>query len=121
LPELLTAGRHEAYFGYFCDLLSAHPGVPSGASRAGQTAAYAKPDAMSAGFGWYRAFAADVEQNQRAGRGPAVATPLLALRGGRERGGDIGRYAEGFRGAGVTHVESLAIDGSGHFPQEEAT
>lgn len=121
LPELLTTGRHEAYFGYFFDLLSAHPGVPSAASRAGQATAYAKPDAMSAGFGWYRAFAADMERNQRAGRGPAAATPLLVLRGGRERGGGIGRYAEGFRRSGVTHVESLAIDGTGHFPQEEAT
>ncbi|MFY9927662.1 MAG: hypothetical protein WAK82_06625 [Streptosporangiaceae bacterium] len=73
---------------------------------------------MSAGFGWYRAFAADMERNQRAGRGPAAATPLLVLRGGRERGGGIGRYAEGFRRSGVTHVESLAIDGTGHFPQE---
>jgi pimeloyl-ACP methyl ester carboxylesterase len=121
LPELLTAGRHDPYFGYFFDLLSAHPGVPSAASRAGQAAAYARPDAMSAGFGWYRAFAIDVEQNRRTARGPAVATPLLLLRGGRERGGDIGRYAEGFRQAGVTHVESLAIEGAGHFPQEEAT
>jgi pimeloyl-ACP methyl ester carboxylesterase len=55
LPELLTAGRHKAYFGYFSDLLSAQPGVPSAASRTGQAAAYARPDAMSAGFGWYRA------------------------------------------------------------------
>jgi pimeloyl-ACP methyl ester carboxylesterase len=120
-PELLTAGRHEAYFGYFFDLLSAQPGVPPADSRAGQAAAYAKPDAMTAGFDWYRAFAADVEQNLRAACGPAVSTPLLCLRGSSERGGDIGRYAEGFHRAGVSHVESLAIDGAGHFPQEEAT
>jgi pimeloyl-ACP methyl ester carboxylesterase len=121
LPERLTAGRQEAYFGYFYDLLSAHPGIPSASSRAEQAQAYAAPGAMSAGFGWYRAFAADVEENMRASRGAPAATPLLYLRGSAERGGAIGPYADGFRRAGVTHVESAVIEGSGHFPQEEAT
>ncbi len=118
LPELLTAARHEAYFGYFFDLLSAHPGVPSAASPAGQAAAYAEPDAMSTGFGWVPGLHRRRGTERQAARGPAVATPLLLLRGSRERGGDIGRYAEGFRRAGVTQIESLAVDGAGHFPQE---
>ncbi|HTU05385.1 MAG TPA: alpha/beta hydrolase [Trebonia sp.] len=119
LPELLTEGRHETYFGYFYDLLSAHPGVPSPASRAEQAGAYAQPAAMSTGFDWYRAFPADITHNQLAAGGTPVTTPLLYLRGSRERGGDIRRYAEGFRRAGIRHVESGLIAGSGHFPQEE--
>jgi pimeloyl-ACP methyl ester carboxylesterase len=121
LPEVLTEGRHAAYFGYFYDLLSARPGVPGPAVRAGQVQAYAVPGAMSTGFGWYRAFAADVADNVRASQGAPVATPLLYLRGSRERGGELGPYADGFRRAGVTGVEAALIDGAGHFPQEEAT
>jgi pimeloyl-ACP methyl ester carboxylesterase len=121
LPEVLTEGRHEAYFGYFYDLLSAHLGVPDAAVRAEQGQAYAVPGAMSTGFGWYRAFAADVADNVQASQGTRTATPLLYLRGSRERGGELGPYADGFRRAGVTGVEAALIEGAGHFPQEEAT
>jgi pimeloyl-ACP methyl ester carboxylesterase len=121
LPEALTEGRHEAYFGYFYDLLSAHPGIPAAAARAEQAQAYADPRAMSTGFGWYRAFATDVADNVRASQGAPVATPLLYLRGARERGGELGPYADGFRRAGVTHVQAALIEGAGHFPQDEAT
>jgi pimeloyl-ACP methyl ester carboxylesterase len=76
---------------------------------------------MGAGFGWYRAFAADVADNVRASRGAPATTPLLYLRGSRERGGELGPYADGFRRAGVTRVESALIEGAGHFPQVEAT
>ena len=120
LPELLTGGKQAAYFGYFYDLLSGHPGIPSADCRAEQVGAYATPAALSAGFGWYRAFAADAADNLAASAGAPVTTPLLSLRGGRERGGDAGRYADGFRHAGLTRVESVIIEGSGHFPQEEA-
>lgn len=120
LPELLTEGKQEAYFGYFYDLLSAHPGIPSPACRAEQAAAYASPGALAAGFDWYRAFPADAEHNARAAGGAATATPLLSLRGSRERGAAAERYADGFRRSGVTDVESVTVEGAGHFPQEES-
>jgi pimeloyl-ACP methyl ester carboxylesterase len=120
LPELLTEGKQEAYFGYFYDLLSAHQGIPSPACRAEQAAAYASPDALAAGFDWYRAFPADAEHNARAAGGAATATPLLSLRGSRERGASAERYADGFRRSGVTDVESVTVEGAGHFPQEES-
>jgi pimeloyl-ACP methyl ester carboxylesterase len=121
LPETLTMGKHEAYFGYFYDLLSAHPGIPRAPSRAEQAAAYDSPGALTAGFDWYRAFPDDVEHNLDASRGAATATPLLYLRGSAERGGDIDAYADGFLRAGASSVESATVEGSGHFPQEEAT
>jgi pimeloyl-ACP methyl ester carboxylesterase len=121
LPEILTTGKQAEYLGYFYDLLSAHPGVPGAQSRAEQVAAYDSPGALTAGFDWYRAFPDDVEHNLEVSRGAATATPLLYLRGSAERGGDIATYARGFRRAGVSSVESATVEGSGHFPQEEAT
>lgn len=121
LPEILTTGNEEAYFGYFYDLLSAHPGIPQARSRAEQIAAYGSPGALTAGFDWYRAFPDDVKHNLEVSRGAATATPLLYLRGSAERGGDIRAYAAGFRRAGVSSIESAVVEGSGHFPQEEAT
>jgi pimeloyl-ACP methyl ester carboxylesterase len=120
LPEQLVSGRQEPYFGYFYDLLSGTPGVPEAQVRREQAAAYAAPGALSAGFGWYRAFDRDVEDNLAAAAGPPVRTPLLYLRGGVERGGPIDTYAAGLRRAGVLDVTSAVISGAGHFPHEEA-
>lgn len=120
LPELLVGGQQEAYFGYFYDLLAAAPGVPDGAVRGEQAAAYAAPDALSTSFGWYRAFDRDVEDNVAAAAGPPVTTPLLYLRGGAERGGAIDGYVAGLRRAGVANVTPALIAGAGHFPHQEA-
>jgi pimeloyl-ACP methyl ester carboxylesterase len=119
LPERLVTGRESEYFGYFCDLLSATAAVPAGAVRQEQVAAYATPEALTAGFGWYRAFEQDVADNQAAATGPPTTTPLLYLRGSAERGGPIGSYADGLRRAGVTDVRPAVIDGAGHFPHQE--
>lgn len=120
LPERLVQGRQREYFDYFYDLLSADPSKITEAARAAYVAAYASDEALTAGFGWYRAFPRDVADNQRASEGPPVATPLLYLRGERERGGGIEPYLAGFRAAGVAHVESGLVPGAGHFTQEEA-
>jgi pimeloyl-ACP methyl ester carboxylesterase len=119
LPERLVTDRVPDYFGYFYDLLSATEAVPAPAVRQEQAAAYAAPEALTAGFSWYRAFAQDVTDNQAAAAGPPTTTPLLYLRGSRERGGPIGSYADGLRRAGVTDVRPAVIDGAGHFPHEE--
>jgi pimeloyl-ACP methyl ester carboxylesterase len=121
LPELLTAGNQKAYFDYFYDLLSAHPRIPQAQSRAEQAAAYSSSSALTAGFDWYRAFPEDVEHNLEASRGASTTTRLLYLRGSVERGGDIDAYAGGFRRAGISSIETATVEGSGHFPQEEAT
>ena len=120
LPERLVQGRQEDYFGYFYDALSADPPKITAGARRAQQAAYASDSALTASFNWYRAFPRDVEDSQRASAGPAVSTPLLYLRGERERGGDIGPYVQGLRAAGVTNVESALVPGAGHFTQEEA-
>lgn len=120
LPEQLVSGRQAAYFGYFYDLLAAKPGVPAAEVRREQAAAYTAPEALSAGFGWYRAFAGDVEDNAAAAAGPPTSTPLLYLRGGAERGSPVDAYVRGLHQAGVTDVGPAVIDGAGHFPHQEA-
>jgi len=120
LPEQLVSGQQEPYFGYFYDLLSATPGVPEAKVRSEQAAAYATPSALTAGFGWYRAFGRDVEDNLAAAAGPPVRTPLLYLRGGAERGSPIDAYLQGLRRAGVLDVTPAVVSGAGHFPHEEA-
>ncbi len=120
LPERLVQGRQEDYFGYFYDALSADPSKITADARRAQEAAYASDSALTASFNWYRAFPRDVEDSQRASAGPPVSTPLLYLRGERERGGDIGPYVQGLRDAGVTNVQSALVPGAGHFTQEEA-
>ena len=78
LPELLVAGRERAYFDFFFDFLG-NPRCPlSGEMRERFTRAYARPEALKAGFDWYRAFVADAERNAV----PApIAAPLLYFRG----------------------------------------
>lgn len=120
VPEQLVTGRQRNYFGYFYDLLSATTGVPASDVRTEQASAYATPAALTAGFDWYRAFDGDVRDNQAFASGPPAATPLLYLRGGAERGGPVGTYADGFRRAGVADVRPGLIDGAGHFPHQEA-
>jgi pimeloyl-ACP methyl ester carboxylesterase len=120
LPEQLVSSRQEPYFGYFYDLLSATPGVPEAVVRKEQAAAYAAPNALTAGFGWYRAFDRDIEDNTVTAAGPSIRTPLLYLRGGAERGGSIDAYVEGLRRAGVIDVRPAVISGTGHFPHQEA-
>lgn len=119
LPERLVTDRVAEYFDYFYDLLAADPKALTPEVRAEQVAAHAQAGSLSAGFDWYRAFATDLEHNQRAAAGPATSTPLLYLRGAAERGGSIGTYTDGLRRAGVSNVTEALIDGAGHFPHQE--
>lgn len=118
LPETLVEGRQEDYFNFFYDALSANRhGVASQARRA-YAAAYARPQALHAGFEWYRAFAQDVRDN-RAAHGQRVDTPLLYLRGEKEQGIELARYASGLRAAGMQALQTGTMGGSGHFAPDE--
>jgi pimeloyl-ACP methyl ester carboxylesterase len=120
LPETLVQGHQAVYFDYYFDTLSADATKITPEARAAYVAAYATPDALTAGFGWYRAFPVDADDNRRAASsGPAVTTPLLYVRGARESG-DIDAYVRGFRDAGVTAIDKHLIPAAGHFTQEEA-
>jgi pimeloyl-ACP methyl ester carboxylesterase len=120
LPERLVQDRQRDYFAYFYTALAADPAAVTQEARRAYEAAYGSDEALAAGFGWFRAFSRDAADNRQSALGPAVTTPLLYLRGERERGGDIGPYADGLRGAGVPNVTQAVVPGAGHFTQEEA-
>jgi pimeloyl-ACP methyl ester carboxylesterase len=120
LPEHLVRGKQLEYFEYFYNALSAKPESITVEARAIYAGAYRTDASLSAAFDWFRAFPADAEHNLRAADGPATATPLLYLRGAKERGIGIEPYVQGLRGAGVSTVEQAIVPGAGHFTPEEA-
>ena len=115
LPETLVTDRVAPYFDYFYDVLSAsRSGVPP-AARQKYVRAYSRPDALSTGFNWYRAFERDERDNQEA---RAIETPVLYLRG-QDEPGDIEQYVRGLRSAGLGNVHGEIISRSGHFAPDE--
>jgi pimeloyl-ACP methyl ester carboxylesterase len=118
LPELLVAEHRAAYFDYFFDTLSATAdGVPL-RQRQVYVDAYARADALTMGFDWYRAFPQDEKDNIRS-KGQSLDVPVLCLRGERDPG-DPEQYATGLRAAGLRNVRTETIAGSGHFSPDEA-
>jgi pimeloyl-ACP methyl ester carboxylesterase len=111
LPELLVTGRERPYFDFFFDFLGnkAHP-LPDDV-RERFTDAYRRPDALSAGFDWYRAFAEDARTNEVP---KAVATPILYFRGDAD-GRTPDEYVEGLRRVGAERVESQVLRHSAEF------
>jgi pimeloyl-ACP methyl ester carboxylesterase len=115
LPERLVANRAGPYFDYFFDTLSARPGAVSARARARYVQAYSRPEALRTGFDWYRAFPQDERDNKSVRQ---IHTPVLYLRGEKEQG-DIERYVQGLRSAGLRNVTGHLIRHSGHFAPEE--
>ncbi len=118
LPELLVDGHQSDYFSFFHDALAADPRGVDEHDRRACAEAYASPSALHAGFEWYRAFPKDVRHN-RDTRGQRVETPVLYLRGEKERGIELARYVSGLRAAGVRQLQAETIAGSGHFAPNE--
>ncbi|WP_131735670.1 alpha/beta fold hydrolase [Actinomadura roseirufa] len=118
LPEALVQGHQAEYFDYFYRVLSVDPERISSRSRAAHAAAYGSATALAAGFDLYRAFPQDVRDNIALAEAAPVDTPLLYVRGDGE-GGDITRYAQGFRDAGVRNLRTALVPDAGHFAQEE--
>ena len=116
LPELLVRDRQGPYFDYFFHAIAAHPEAITPAARQRYVAAYSSAGALKAGFDWYRAFPKDAEEN-RNDKAP-VDVPLLYLRGEKE-GGEMQKYLDGFREAGIVRLSSALIPASGHFTPEE--
>jgi pimeloyl-ACP methyl ester carboxylesterase len=118
LPETLIAGRQAPYFDYFYDAVAATPSAITPAHRAAYVAAYSRPAALTAGFDWYRAFAQDEKDNQ-AVKASRVETPVLYMRGDRERGSPLDAYVDGLRANGLVNVEGRSIPNCAHFSAEE--
>ena len=118
LPEALVSGRQATYFAYFFDRLSGRPGGVSAGARETYAQAYGRPEALRAGFDWYRAFPED-ERNNIAVERQTVDTPVLYLRGSKDPGLGLDRYVEGLRHGGLRDVQGAEIADSGHFAPDE--
>lgn len=119
LPELLIGGKERSYFDFFYDALARHSDRISPQARAAYASAYARPDALSTGFNWYRAFAENAVHNRAYSENSVpVDTPVLYIRG-RHEAGDIRQYVAGFRNGGIRNIRSAMIDDCGHFAPEE--
>jgi pimeloyl-ACP methyl ester carboxylesterase len=118
LPEAVVAGREQRYFDYFFDRLAARPGGVPAEARERYARSYARPEALHAGFEWYRAFAQD-KQDNLAVRGRRVDTPVLYLRGEADPGASLDQYVAGLRDGGLERVRGQKIAGSGHFVADE--
>ena len=116
LPEILVSGHLGAYFGYFFDVLAGPEGV-SRSVREAICTAYQRPDALRAGFDWYRAFPQDERVNTGyAGQPNQVPTTVVR---GDQPGLPIDQYVEGLRTAGLTQVRAETITECGHFAPSE--
>jgi pimeloyl-ACP methyl ester carboxylesterase len=118
LPERLVARREAEYFAFFYDALSARPGAVAAFARQRYAEAYRRPEALRAGFEWYRAFPQDQLDNA-AVKQQQVHTPVLYLRGGAEQGIELERYLAGFREHGLCQLSGDTIADSGHFSPDE--
>jgi pimeloyl-ACP methyl ester carboxylesterase len=116
LPEILVQGRERAYFDFFTDFLSGDPKRIPDTLREQFARAYARPEALKAGFDWYRAMPGDAATNAE----PAhIDTPLLYVRGDADKR-PIGPYVEGLRAAGARNLESRVVSDSGELLPIEA-
>jgi pimeloyl-ACP methyl ester carboxylesterase len=116
LPELLVAGHQRAYFDFFTNMLVGNKAAVSERHRATFAQAYERPEALSAGFEWYRAMAADAERNSQR---KDIDIPLLYLRGDAD-GVAPDAYVRGLKSAGAKHVAAGVLEGSGEIAPLEA-
>jgi pimeloyl-ACP methyl ester carboxylesterase len=116
LPEVLVTGRERPYFDLFYDMMAADPAHIIDEARAAYVRGYSQPQALKAGFDWYRAMAQDAEHNAQPKR---IDIPLLYLRGDAD-GRTPAEYANGLINAGVHHLETGVLPHSGEYAPEEA-
>jgi pimeloyl-ACP methyl ester carboxylesterase len=116
LPELLVTGHERAYFDFFFNFLGSRTHPLPDDIRDRFTEAYARPEALKAGFNWYRAFAADAKRNAEH---KVIDTPILYFRGDAD-GRSPEDYIAGLREAGARDVRPVTIDGTAEFTPIEA-
>ncbi len=114
LPETMVAGRERPYFDFFIDILAGDPKKITEPMRAAFVDAYTRPDALKAGFDWYRSLEPDAERNAVA---KSIRTPMLYLRGDADAK-QIDDYLQGLRHAGVSELEHAVIPGGEFSPLE---
>jgi len=116
LPELLVTGHQRAYFDFFTDFLAGKKEAVTEQHRASFARAYERPEALKAGFDWYRAMQADAKHNSRP---KTIETPVLFLRGDAD-GRSPDDYLPALKAAGAKDIKGEVLRGSGEFAPLEA-
>lgn len=115
LPELLVSGHPRRYFDFFYDIMAGDKTALTEEARNEYARAYGRPEALSAGFDWYRAMAKDAEHNARHQH---IDLPMLYVRGDAD-GRKPDDYVPALREKGAVHIEGKVIPG-GEYVAEEA-
>lgn len=114
LPEILTRGRERELLTWFFNLKTAHAdGLPKDQLER-YIQSYSRPEAMSRGFEYYRAFGTSATQNLEFAKTP-LDIPVLALGGASSVGSGMISLVQNF----ATKVSGGTIDDCGHFLPEE--
>lgn len=116
LPEILVRGRKRVYFDFFHDVLAGDPAKIPDALRERFAQAYERPEALKAGFDWYRAMASDAKHNAKP---KAISAPILYIRGDAD-GRSIEAYRNGLKTAGVANLDTRVVAGAGELLPIEA-
>ena len=115
LNEALVRGREDVFFSWQFRTKAARPDAIPEADIAHYVAAYRDPDALRAGFDYYRAIETNLAQNAIRKATP-LAMPILLVAG--EKG--VGQaMVEGLAGIGPL-MESRVLPGVGHYVLDEA-
>jgi pimeloyl-ACP methyl ester carboxylesterase len=117
LPEALTAGREEAYLGWFYRTFCHRPEAIGEADLQEYLRTYRQPGAMRAGFSLYRALPKDIADNQESLKRGRLRMPTLAM-GGAESWGRRDEVGKSLRLVAESVEETVVAD-CGHFLPEE--
>jgi pimeloyl-ACP methyl ester carboxylesterase len=114
LPEILTHGRERELLTWFFNLKTVHKdGLPIDKLER-YIQSYSRPEAMSRGFEYYRAYETSAKQNLEFSKTP-LDMPVLALGGASSVGSNMILWVQNF----ASNVSGGIIDDCGHFLPEE--
>ena len=113
--ERLVEGREDIYFGYqFASKAGSPEGVPAYARDFYIETLRRVPGALKASFDYYRALDASIPQYRQRGK-TRIRVPVLAIAGALA----CGAMVEQEMRTVADDVQSVIIEGSGHYPAEE--
>ena len=120
LPEALVTGRERAYLTWFYEAFSWQRGAFAAADIDEYLRTYGQPDALRAGFAFYRNIPNDIADNRALlASGFRLQMPVLAVGGGRAEARGRGAEPEASLREIADDVTGSVVPNCGHFVPEE--
>ena len=120
LPEALVQGRERAYLSWFYESFSWRRGSFATADIDEYLRTYSQPEALRAGFAFYRNIPNDIADNRALlASGLRLEMPVLAVGGGREEARGRGSEPEASLKVIADDVTGAVVPDCGHFVPEE--